>query len=98
MDIDLVYLWCSDSEHCFKQILDQTRREYLFEKNWNKLDTRVTDHNELRYSLRSVEKFAPWIRHIYIVTSKQTPEWLNLNHPKIIIVDHSEIIPKELYR
>ena len=34
-------------------------------------DSRFRDNDELRYSLRSVEQFAPWLRHIYIVTNGQ---------------------------
>ena len=56
---------------------------------------RFVQVDELKYSLRSVEKYIPWIYHIYIVTDRQVPEWLDINHPKITIVDHSEIIPKE---
>lgn len=44
---------------------------------------RFRDNEELRYSLRSIEKFAPWIRKVYIVTSGQIPYWLNLKHPKL---------------
>lgn len=51
--------------------------------------------DELKYSLRSVEKYLPWINHIFIVTNKQVPRYLNTNHPKITIVDHSQIIPSK---
>ena len=95
MDIDLVYLWCSDSDPDFRGILSKTKADYFIQEDLNHPDVRVTDHNELRYSLRSVEKFAPWIHHIYIVTYNQVPKWLNTNHPKITIVDHSDIIPKQ---
>ena len=95
MKIDLVYLWCSDSDVQFNAILNETKKNYLIYEDKDKLDVRVADHNELRYSLRSVEQFAPWIHHIYIVTFNQVPKWLNINHPKITIIDHSQIIPKE---
>lgn len=54
-------------------------------------DNRFRDNEELRYSLRSLEKYAPWIRHIYVVTDGQIPSWLNIESPKINIVKHSEI-------
>lgn len=53
--------------------------------------SRFEDNEELRYSLRSVERFAPWVRHIYIVTNGQIPHWLNLENPRITIVTHTEI-------
>ncbi len=52
---------------------------------------RFTDFEQLRYSLRSVEKYAPWVRHIFLVTNGQIPHWLNLEHPKLTLVTHKEI-------
>ena len=52
---------------------------------------RYRDSNELRYSLRSLVKNAPWIRHIYIVTDNQIPSWLNLETGKLSVISHEEI-------
>jgi len=41
---------------------------------------RFTDMNQMLYSLRSIEMYAPWIRNIFIVTNGQIPNWLNLSH------------------
>lgn len=54
-------------------------------------ENRFSDKNELLYSLRSVEKYADWVRNIYIVTNGQVPSWLNTNHPQIKIVEHKDI-------
>ncbi|KAJ5992581.1 hypothetical protein N7451_008305 [Penicillium sp. IBT 35674x] len=54
-------------------------------------DYHFRDNDELRYSVRSLEKFAPWIRQIYIVTNGQVPTWLDQDNPRIKIVKHSEI-------
>ncbi|CAH2277571.1 N-acetylglucosamine-1-phosphotransferase subunits alpha beta isoform X1 [Pelobates cultripes] len=53
--------------------------------------SRFEDNEELRYSLRSIEKFAPWVRHIFIVTNGQIPSWLNLDNPRVTIVTHHDI-------
>lgn len=53
--------------------------------------SRFADNEELKYSLRSVEKYAPWVRNIYIVTNGQIPSWLNLDHPRMKIVTHEEL-------
>lgn len=59
-------------------------------------DNRWRDNDELKYSLRSVEKNAPWINHIYIITGfNQIPKWLNINHPKITIIPHESIFPAD---
>jgi hypothetical protein len=36
-------------------------------------DNRFRDSEELRYSLRSLVKYAPWVRKIFIVTDNQIP-------------------------
>ncbi|XP_046382751.1 N-acetylglucosamine-1-phosphotransferase subunits alpha/beta [Ischnura elegans] len=57
--------------------------------------SRFDDKEELRYSLRSVEQFAPWVRHIWLVTNGQIPYWINLEHPKLTLISHSEIFPNK---
>ncbi|CAM5083108.1 unnamed protein product [Eretmochelys imbricata] len=53
--------------------------------------SRFEDNEELRYSLRSIERHAPWVRHIFIITNGQIPSWLNLDNPRITIVTHQDI-------
>lgn len=52
---------------------------------------RYADHDELRYSLRSLDMYAPWIRTIYIVTDDQTPAWLDTSVPGIQVVSHRDV-------
>ncbi len=56
---------------------------------------RFRNHDELRYSLRSVHLFAPWVRRIHLVTAGQAPAWLDTSHPGVRLVDHAEILPAE---
>jgi hypothetical protein len=54
---------------------------------------RFTDNQELRYSLRSLEQYAPWIRNVYLVTDSQHPEWID---PRTVnIVSHRDIFPAQ---
>ncbi|XP_037369675.1 N-acetylglucosamine-1-phosphotransferase subunits alpha/beta [Talpa occidentalis] len=53
--------------------------------------SRFEDNEELRYSLRSIERHAPWVRNIFIVTNGQIPSWLNLDNPRVTIVTHQDI-------
>ncbi|XP_042548996.1 N-acetylglucosamine-1-phosphotransferase subunits alpha/beta isoform X1 [Dipodomys spectabilis] len=53
--------------------------------------SRFEDNEELRYSLRSIEKHAPWVRNIFIVTNGQIPSWLNLDNPRVTIVTHQDV-------
>lgn len=94
--IDLVYLWCDGGDPDFiarKNLRQQQFNGQIASENIDEL--RYTQHDELKYSLRSVEKNAPWINHIYIVTDNQKPKWLKPN-PKITIIDHKEIIPDNI--
>ena len=66
--VDLVYLWCDGNDENFKNKKNELKIKLnipLDEKaNGN---TRYIEHNELKFSLRSVQQYAPWINHIYIV-------------------------------
>jgi UDP-N-acetylglucosamine-lysosomal-enzyme len=52
---------------------------------------RFRDSDELRYSLRSLVRNAPWIRHIYLVTDNQLPHWLNVDTKRLTVVSHQQI-------
>lgn len=56
---------------------------------------RYRDSQELRYSLRSLLKYAPWIRKIYLITDNQIPYWLNLEADRLHVVSHEEIFPNK---
>lgn len=91
--IDIVYLWVDGGDSQWASIKnyysDSHQKQIPFLGD-SCLNSRFSDHEELRYSLRSLVKFAPFFNHIYIVTMNQRPRWL-LDNPKITIVDHQEI-------
>lgn len=92
--VDLVYLWVDGNDPKW-----QAKRNAFIgktnESTPNDCKGRYANNDELKYSLRSIEMYAPWIRKIFIVTDEQTPEWLNTDNPKIKIVDHKDIMPTE---
>lgn len=57
----------------------------------NAAASRFSDKDELRYSLRSLEMYAPWIRHVYIVTNGQIPSWLDMDNSRVTLVTHDDI-------
>lgn len=62
--IDFVLPWVDGSDSAWiKQ-----RNEYLGIKNDQTQDSRFRDWENLQYWFRGVEKFAPWVNHIYFVT------------------------------
>ena len=94
--IDLVYTWVDGNDPVWREKRQKYMPEIATERAPNHLcEARWAENNELLYSLRSVELYAPWVNRIYIVTDGQVPAWLDLNHPKIKIVDHTEILPAD---
>lgn len=93
-EIDLVYLWVDGSDPIWKA-KKKTVTGQLNDNSEADCKGRYANNDELKFSLRSVEKHAPWIRNIYIVTDNQIPIWLDTTHPKIKIIDHTDILPSE---
>ncbi|PZG23433.1 hypothetical protein C1I95_03210 [Micromonospora craterilacus] len=54
-------------------------------------NSRYHNRDELRFSMRSLHSFAPWLRKIFLVTDSQLPSWLDPNHPMITVVSHAEL-------
>ncbi|WP_411104660.1 stealth family protein [Streptomyces sp. cmx-4-9] len=52
---------------------------------------RYRDRGELRYCLRSIAAYAPWIRHVFLVTDDQVPAWLASEHPGLTVVAHRDL-------
>lgn len=94
MEIDFVYLWVDGNDPKWRAKHDAFVGKTTVGAEVN-CPGRYANHDELKYSLRSIEQYAPWIRKIFIVTDDQTPEWLDTSNPRIQIVDHKEIMPPQ---
>ena len=90
--IDIVYSWCDGNDPNFIKEKQNTLKKHNITLDPVQEKRRYQQNDELKYSLRSVEKYAPWVNHIYIITNKQRPAWLKDNN-KVTIIDHSQIIP-----
>lgn len=91
--VDIVYTWVDGADPAWRNrrlaVEGSTDADELTVDAL--LGARYRAQGELLYSLRSVEMFASWVRHIWIVTDSQVPAWLNTDHPKITVVDHRDI-------
>lgn len=90
-EIDAVILWVDGSDP-----------EWIKERNKYQPDnaqdggkSRYRDWGILKYLLRSICKYASWIRTVHLVTCGQKPEWLNENCTKLHFVKHSDFIPQQ---
>lgn len=90
--IDFVVTW-----------LDSTDPEWQKKYNQYKgVDTegdqsmaRFRDWDLFKFWFRAVENYAPWVNKVYLVTNGTFPKWINPNHPKLVLVRHSDYIPEK---
>lgn len=93
--VDAVYLWVDGEDLRWQARRDtrlQAHQGYAQPKEAVS-PSRFRQHDELRYSLRSLDLYAPWIRHVWLVTDQQVPDWLLTDHPRLTVVDHTDILP-----
>lgn len=95
--IDAVFTWVDGADPGW---LEQKRllRQKLFGDSGAPGDAdntaRFQDNDELRYALRSLARYAPWIRSVHLVTADQKPAWLNTN--TVNLVSHRDIFPENV--
>jgi hypothetical protein len=95
--VDAVVAWVdgTDPQHRAK------RKRYLADPGGDAKPERVasderrfSDNDEIRFCLRSIRNYAPWVRTIWLVTDDQVPAAIDRRKAKqynICIVDHREI-------
>ena len=70
--IDMVYIWCDGTDKRFRADKEKYIAQEIKSLDGSAIgEVRFFDNEELKYSLRSLEKNAPWINHVYIVTDRQ---------------------------
>lgn len=99
--VDVVYLWKDESDADWVE-----RREKFLEdigqgRGYNRVDmgsraTR-TSLDRLKYSMRSVDQYFESLGRIFLVTDGQRPAWLNVDDPRVVIVDLEEIFSDPSY-
>jgi len=91
--IDVVYTWVYGQDvrwqTDFRTYVGEAESDPLAKD----LASRYFCRDALRYSLRSLQLYAPFVRHVYLVTANQVPAWLDRDHPDLTLISHSEIFP-----
>lgn len=87
--IDVVWAWVDDNDPAWRERRSSFSGSGQVAINGDD-PSRFNNRDELRFSMRSVAMYAPWVRHLYIVTDQQRPSWL-AEHPKVTVVDHRDI-------
>ena len=89
--VDVVVTWVNGSDPVWydRMIKEANKQNYTISKGYK--ESRFIQHDEIKWLLRSIERFAPWISMIHIITDEQYPSWANLKNPKIHWVNHSTL-------
>ncbi len=90
--IDFVILWVDGNDPAWVEEMLEYRGDRA---NYANKTNRFRDWGTLQYWFRGVEKYAPWVNNVYFITWGHLPEWLNVNHPKLKIINHKDYIPSE---
>lgn len=94
--IDLVYLWVDGADPKFRALKRRhlsASTGHLERDDLTGDDARYRQIGEIAYSVRSVRRFAPWIRDIHIVVAPGQRPPVDLDDPRIHIVEHPQIMP-----
>lgn len=87
-DIDIVFSWVDGTDLEFQRARAKRMQNYVVGEG-DDSEARFRQINELKFALRSIYLFAPWIRQIFIVTDSPRPAWLD-EHPSVRIVRSEE--------
>ncbi|MFF1878431.1 stealth family protein [Leifsonia sp. NPDC058230] len=87
-DIDIVFSWVDGADIEFQRARAKRMRSYVVGEG-DDSEARFRQIDELKYALRSVYLFAPWVRKIFIVTDSPRPAWLD-EHPSVQVVRSEE--------
>lgn len=94
-DIDIVVAWVNGNDPTWLK----KKNQYVNDIEKNNPDIggnkRFKDTGLFKYWFRGIEKYAPWVHKIYLVTDNQIPDFLNVSHAKLEIIDHKEIIDEQ---
>lgn len=94
-DVDFVVLWVDSNDPQWKESYSHYKSLSTGVDEHALLSARFRDMGIFKYWFRSVEAYAPWVRKIHLVTCGQVPEWLNVQHEKINIVNHCDIMDQK---
>jgi hypothetical protein len=93
-NIDVVYTWVDNQDPIWQEAYNKTKVAYgLVATPDAKVKSRFRNRDELKFSLRSIHAFAPFVHHIYIVTFGHSPSWLK-SHKKVTVISHKDIFPR----
>ena len=90
-NIDFVVTWLDSNDPEWQKSYAQ----YSPNTKGDVSKARFRDMDIFRYWFRSVERYAPWVRKVFLITNGKFPDWINKDCPKLELVKHVDYMPKE---
>lgn len=88
--IDFVVPWVDSNDPEWIASYNHYRPEKPLQDN-----ARFRNWGLFRYWFRSVERYAPWVNKVYLVTNGKFPDWINPDCEKLVLVKHTDFIPQK---
>lgn len=93
--IDLVVSWVDGTDLALRRLkLHHQNRTAEPPHPGAVAECRTVGHDEMKYLMRSICMYAPWIRKVYVLVShRQRPAWLAGDSDKLQVVNDADIFP-----
>ncbi len=91
LHIDFVVTWLDSTDPEWQKSLSI----YSPNSKGHKENARFRSTDFFVYWFRAVEKYAPWVHKVFLVTNGKFPDWINKNCSKLVLVKHADFIPTE---
>lgn len=88
--IDFVVPWVDSNDPEWIKTYNHYRPDKPISDN-----ARFRNWDIFRYWFRAVERYAPWVNKVYLVTNGKFPDWINPDCEKLVLVKHSDYIPEK---
>lgn len=89
--IDFVVTWVDGNDPAWQQ--EKAKYDPSYVKG--NTEARYREWDQFMFWFRSVEKYAPWVRKVFLITWGHLPAWLNTDHPKLEVICHKDYIPEK---
>lgn len=87
-EIDLVFSWVDGSSKSYQAERARLMQNYVVGEG-DDSEARYRQIDELKYALRSVHMYAPWVRRIFVATDSPRPDWL-ADDPRVTFMPSEE--------
>ena len=89
--IDIVIPWVDEKD----SVWQVEKNKYCKQGGKKDSNLRFQCWDNLHLWFRAIENSMPWFNRIFLITCGQIPEFLNVNNPKLRLINHEDYIPSD---